>query len=78
MTGGRGAEPLSLETALSTCQQVQASARGRPWSAAWWQCAGCRRFSRGDPQKMCIAAQPGYRGCQLVNRWLAQPAGRQA
>ncbi len=78
MAGATAAEPLDLETALAACCDVQAGARGRPWSAAWWQCAGCRRFSRGDPEKMCIAAAPGYRGCDLVNRRLAEGAGRPA
>jgi hypothetical protein len=53
-------EPLDRDTAVGICQQVQV--RGKRWSAAWWQCWGCRRFSGGDPEKMCIAAKPGYRG----------------
>jgi hypothetical protein len=62
--------PLDRDTAIGICHQVQAQIRGKPWSAAWWQCLGCRRFSRGDPDKMCIAAKPGYHGCALVNRRL--------
>jgi hypothetical protein len=76
MTGEAAAEPLDRDTAAGICQQVQAEVRGKPWSAAWWQCWGCRRFSGGDPEKMCIAAQPGYRGCELVNRRVEKgPAG---
>jgi hypothetical protein len=70
MTTEAAAEPLDRDTALGICQRVQAEVRGKPWSAAWWQCWGCRRFSGGDPEKMCIAAEPGYRGCELVNRRL--------
>ena len=62
--------PLDRDTAIEICQQVQTEIRGKPWSAAWWQRWGCRRFSRGDPEEMCIAAKPGYRGCELLNRRL--------
>ena len=63
-------QPIDLETALRLCRQVRQETRGKWWRAAWWQCAGCRRFSGGDPDKMCIGAAPGYRGCALVNRRL--------
>ena len=29
---------------------------------------GVPTVQRGAPEKMCIAAKPGYRGCELVNR----------
>ena len=70
MTAAAATAPLDRDTAIAICQQVQAETRGKPWSAAWWQCWGCRRFSHGDPEKMCIAAKPGYRGCELVNQRL--------
>ncbi len=70
MAAEAAVEPLDRDTAMGTCQQVQAEVRGKRWSAAWWQCWGCRRFSGSDPEKMCIAAKPGYRGCELVNRRL--------
>lgn len=63
-------QPIELETALRLCRQVQQETQGRWWRAAWWQCAGCRRFSSGDPNNMCIGAAPGYRGCVLVNHRL--------
>lgn len=63
-------QPVELQTALRLCRQVQDEVRGKWWRSAWWQCAGCRRFGGGDPEKMCIAAAPGYRGCALVNRRL--------
>ncbi len=70
MTTETDPAPLDLQTALRVCREVQAEVRGKPWSSAHWQCWGCVRFSHGDPEKMCISAQPGYRGCALVNRWL--------
>jgi hypothetical protein len=70
MAAAAATAPLDRDIAIRICQQVQAETRGKPWSAAWWQCRGCRRFSHGDPEEMCIAAKPGYRGCELVNQRL--------
>jgi hypothetical protein len=67
-------KPLDRDTAIRLCREVQDGVRGKPWSAAWWQCSGSRRFSRGDPDKMCIGSQPGYRGCKLVNERLVSSA----
>jgi hypothetical protein len=63
--------PLTESEALAACSDVQQRLHGKPWLAGWWQCWGCRRFGGTSPEKMCIGAQPGYRGCQLVNRRLA-------
>lgn len=58
---------IPRETALQLCAQIREENRGKLFSAARMQCWGCIRFSKGDPEKMCLSSKPGYRGCELVN-----------
>jgi hypothetical protein len=58
---------LSKETALQLCAEIRQQYGGKWYTFAGWQCWGCVRFSKGDPDKMCLSSQPDYRGCNLVN-----------
>jgi hypothetical protein len=59
--------PIPRATALQICAQIQEESRGKLLSLARIQCWGCIKFSKGDPEKMCLTSKPGYRGCNLVN-----------
>lgn len=63
-------EPINSiphDTAFQLCAEIRQECRGKWFSAAYWQCGGCVRFSKGDPARMCVSNAPGYRGCNLVN-----------
>jgi len=36
----------------------------------------CRRFSKGDPARMCVSNRPGNRGCNLVTDQWTKEEGR--
>ena len=54
----------NLREALSLCVEMQAANPGKWWWPAARHCAGCRRFARDDPAKMCI----GTRGVLYIIR----------
>ncbi len=58
--------PIAQETALRLCRAIYQQVQGRWWTLAGMQCYFCRKFSHGDPAKMCISSQPDFRGCNLV------------
>ncbi len=54
--------------AWQLCAEIRKEYGGKWWTFAGMQCAGCTRFSKGDPAKMCVASRPDYRGCNLVSK----------
>ena len=54
--------------ALLLCATIRLENRRKWYTPAGLQCLICMRFSKGDPAKMCLTRQEGYRGCRLVNR----------
>ncbi|HEY4691428.1 MAG TPA: hypothetical protein VIK33_19120 [Anaerolineae bacterium] len=60
-------DAIPHEVAVRLCEEIRRENRGKWLSAARWQCWGCVTFTQGDPAKMCLNNQPGYRGCQLIN-----------
>ncbi len=58
--------PIPQEIALGMCNDIYQQYQGRWWTLAGMQCYFCRKFSRGDPAKMCVSSRPDFRGCNLV------------
>ena len=67
MTQTELANDIPKDTAFQLCAQIRGQYRRKWYTTAGLQCAGCMYFSKGDPAKMCVSNQPGYRGCNLVN-----------
>ena len=65
---------LTREDAVRLCDEVcEANAR-RYFSAAHWQCWGCRRFG-GAPEKRCMRTDAGgWDACEWVNKAAAREA----
>ena len=53
---------ITIERALELCKKYCEEKGVRIFSQYW----GCLRFSKGDPEKMCIYGE-GNRGCKFVN-----------
>ena len=66
-TRGDSMDEIPGEVAFQLCAEIRQEKRGRWYTFAGLQCWGCSRFSKGDPEKMCVSNRPGYRGCNLVN-----------
>ena len=60
--------PIPREIALKLCAEIREVNLKKRFNFLAMQCRGCWKFSKGDPDKMCVTANPGYRGCYLVNR----------
>ncbi len=58
--------PIAQETALRLCDEIHQQFQGKWWTLAGMQCYFCRKFSHGDPAKMCVSSRPDFRGCNLV------------
>ncbi len=59
---------IPRDVALQICAEIQKENRRKWASLAALQCRFCLKFSKGDPEKMCIANVPDYSGCNLVNK----------
>jgi hypothetical protein len=68
-------EAIPRETALQLCAEIRQENRGKWYRFAHIQCWGCTTYAKGDPDKLCLNSQEGYRGCNLVNKRYAQRAG---
>ncbi len=55
---------IPRETALKLCGEIRTENRRKWLSMGRLQCWGCYKFTRGDPEKMCLSNE---RGCNLVN-----------
>ena len=60
-------EEIPKQIALRLCAEIREMNRRKHFSVAAMQCWGCMRFSKGDPEKMCLSNAPGNRGCKLIN-----------
>ncbi len=60
-------DAIPKEVALQLGNEIRAENSGKRFSFAWFQCWGCTKFSKGNPDKMCLGSKEGYRGCNLVN-----------
>jgi hypothetical protein len=58
---------IPKEVALQLCTQLREQYGGKWYTLTGLQCWGCTTFTRNDPDKMCFANRPDYRGCNLVN-----------
>ena len=67
-------DAIPRDTAFQLCAEIRQQYRGKWYTLAGMQCAGCSFFSKGDPAKMCVSSRPDYRGCNLVNARYAQRA----
>ena len=61
-------DAIPKDVAVQLCDEILEENRGKWYSFGRWQCWGCTRFSKGDPDKMCFSNKEGYRGCNLVNK----------
>ena len=61
-------DAIPKDVARQLCQEIREGNRGKWYSLGRWQCWGCARFTKGDPDKMCFNNKEGYRGCNLVNQ----------
>ena len=66
-----------IEEALKLCEEVRRVNRNNWLSAGRWQCWGCVKFTKGNPEKMCLKTPDGYDGCALVNSRYAKPEHQQ-
>ena len=60
---------IPKDEALQLCAEVRERYRGKWWTFAGMQCIGCTTASKGILTKMCVNNAPGYRGCNLVNKF---------
>ena len=61
-------DAIPKDVALLLCAAIRQDNRGKWYTSAWFQCWGCTKFSRGDPDKMCLSNRDGNSGCRLVNK----------
>ncbi len=61
-------EELTREEAESLCSQVREQNQATLFGSERMQCWRCLRSSSGDPDRMYMAAKPGYLGCSLMNK----------
>lgn len=61
------ANAIPKDIALQLCAEIRQENRGKWYSLDYWQCWGCTKFSRGNPECMCMNSQAGCRGCKLIN-----------
>lgn len=60
-------DAIPRDLAIQLCNEILQENRGKWYSFGWWQCRGCTKFSKGNPDRMCFSNKAGYRGCNLVN-----------
>jgi hypothetical protein len=65
-------DAIPREVALQLCAEIRQGDRAKWYSFARLQCWGCTTFAKGNPDKMCLSSQEGYRGCSLINKRYAQ------
>ena len=65
-------DAISRNVAVLLCAAIRLENQGKWYTLAGLQCWGCMKFSKGDPAKMCMIRQDGYRGCKLVNKRYAK------
>ena len=65
-------DAIPRETALQLCAEIRGENRGKWYRFAHLQCWGCMTFAKGNPDRMCLSNQEGYRGCNLINKRHAQ------
>lgn len=63
MKEGNPGDAIPKDVAFQICEEIRKE-KADKW---FTQCWGCVRFSKGDPNKMCLNSSPGYRGRNLVN-----------
>jgi hypothetical protein len=56
--------PIPKDEAVKICSEIRKENGIKLFSQCW----GCMRFSKGDPEKMCVSSKPDNRGCGLVNK----------
>lgn len=61
-------KPIFQQAAIEICRQIQNRYSRKFFTAVYWQCWGCVKFSKGDIKKMCFANNSDNRGCNLVNK----------
>lgn len=61
-------DAIPRDVALQLCAEIREKNRGKWYSFARMQCRGCMKFSKGNPDKMCVSSREDYRGCNLVNK----------
>jgi len=54
---------LSLEQAAQLCKDYREKHRVRLFSQCW----GCVKYSKENPEKMCLFKPPNNDGCRFVN-----------
>jgi len=60
-------DAIPRDVAMQLCSEILEESRGKWYRFGCWQCWGCTKFSKGDPDRMCFSNKEGYRGCNLVN-----------
>ncbi len=73
-TGNRGIimNAIPGDLALQLCSEFRQDTRGKCYAFAWLQCWGCMRFSKGNPDKMCLGGRQCY---NLFNKRYARQSG---
>ena len=65
---------IPQDIAREICIEIRNDNRGKWFSLRKWQCWGCIKFSKGNNDRMCLKAKPGFSGCNLINtRYSKQP-----
>ena len=66
-------EKIPREIAIKLCNEIQAENKRKRFPTGRLQCWGCRKYAKGDVEKMCLSSE---RGCNLVNkRYKSQKGG---
>jgi hypothetical protein len=60
-------EGLTKDEAVALCRKVREQNQAVISAPGRMQCRNCRRMSGDDPDRMYMAARPGYLGCDLIN-----------
>ncbi len=58
-------EEIPREVAIKLCNEIQAENKRKRFPLGRLQCWGCRKYAKGDVEKMCLSSEGG---CSLVNK----------
>jgi hypothetical protein len=68
-------DAIPKAVAPQLCAGIHEENRGKWYRFAHLQRWGCMSFTKGNPDKMCLSSQEGYRGCNLINKSYVQRSG---
>ncbi|CAG0947197.1 hypothetical protein ANRL1_03799 [Anaerolineae bacterium] len=59
--------PIPREVAWELCAEIRDENRDKLYTFAGMWCWGCRTFTKGNLNAMCVSRRSDFRGCAQVN-----------